>query len=426
MLRISTARPTRPLLILPLASLVSSLALPLAWQAPAQAQLLSGRAPVLPRPTVPTTAAPLSFDEIFAGLNAPLTIKIGDLKGEWRLVKIKPRPELEGGAITVANSREERLTSERLRDAIGAGNGQYLTQGQTVAAGGELFLVSYKMKFTEDDLQAALEAEARQNNRSLPLPPGELGSWLESYARARPLDLVLLNVKMLGEISEIRAFDAAAQGSALRSLIGSVADEANRILSASTGTADGTPTTPSVVSSSSPSINPPGGTPLLPAAPNPAAAPIITPSVASPPTPKTSTVIPPATVKPAPTANLASRNAASQKNLHLIGLAMLAYAQDHNSTLPPLHSPTVAKKVLTFYAGSDKIWKRADTGQVYVPNPKLSGRKPSHLSNPDEFVAFYEAAPAGDGTRGVVFLDASVKRIPASQWARYKKASKLP
>ena len=389
-----------------------------------------GRAQLLPRPSVPSTIAPLSFDDIFAGLDAPLSYQIKDLKGEWRLVTIKGRPDLDNGSIAPVTSREMALTSERLRAAIGAGEGQYVTQGQTVAAGGELFLVTYKMKFDESEMQNSLEVAARRANRPLPLPPHELANSIENYVRERPLELRLLNVKMLGEISEIRAFDATAQSKALRDLINSLATEANAasgsgIVEDAATAATPTPVAPTTGNGGVSSGN--SSTPLAPAAPTGMLSPTSKPPVSKPAT--NSTVIkplPPATIKPASTSGLQERNAASQKNLHLIGLALIAYAQDHNGTLPPAQTPGIARKVLTFYAGSDKIWARPDNGQAYLPNPKMSGRKTGHISNLDEWVAFYEANPAADGTRGVVFLDGSVARITLADWPRVKKASKLP
>ena len=392
-------RAWKPLLILPVSMLIV---------APVRAQLL-------PRPSVPSTVAPLSFDDIFAGLDAPLSYKTRDLKGEWRLVTIKSRPDLDGAAIIPVPTRENLLTSERLRNAIGADEGQYVTQGQTVAAGGELFLVTYKMQFDENEMQAALEAEAKKNNRTLPLPPQELGAALEAYVRERPLQLRLLNVKMLGEISQIRSFDVSTQSKALHAFLNSMTAEANMIneppVSAPPYVAPGTSGTP-------PTIGGPSG--ILPPVSNPpiTTPPVVNPSVAKP--------LPPTMVKPMPVPGLQERNAASQKNLHLIGLAMIAYAQDHNGTLPPAQTPGIARKVLTFYAGSDKIWVRPDNGQAYLPNAKMSGRKTAHIANTDEWVAFYEANASADGTRGVVFLDGTVARITAADWPRYKKASKLP
>jgi hypothetical protein len=396
----------------------------------ATSDVAPGRAQLLPRPSVPSTVAPLSFDDIFADLNAPLSYKIKDLKGEWRLVTIKSRPDLDNGSIAPISAKEA-LTSDRLRAAIGAGEGQYVTQGQTVAAGGELFLVTYKMKYDENELQGALEAGARQATRTLPLPPAELAAAIENYTHGRPLELRLLNVKMLGEISEIRAFDAASQSKALRDFITSLTAEVNGTSDHGEGIESPLPTSPVAPTLGNGNLSGNGAgntsTPIAPTPPTGMLAPTSKPPVTKPAT--NSTVVkplPPATLKPAAVPGLQERNAASQKNLHLIGLALIAYAQDHNGTLPPAQTPGIARKVLTFYAGSDKIWARADNGQAYLPNPKMSGRKASHISNPDEWVAFYEANPASDGTRGVVFLDGSVARITLGDWPRYKKASKLP
>jgi prepilin-type processing-associated H-X9-DG protein len=43
-----------------------------------------------------------------------------------------------------------------------------------------------------------------------------------------------------------------------------------------------------------------------------------------------------------------------------------------------------------------------------------------------QVVAFYEASPAPDGTRAVLFLDGHVQVIPETEWPRLKRASGLP
>jgi prepilin-type processing-associated H-X9-DG protein len=39
---------------------------------------------------------------------------------------------------------------------------------------------------------------------------------------------------------------------------------------------------------------------------------------------------------------------------------------------------------------------------------------------------YYEAKPAPDNKRGVVFADGHAARIPEAEWLRVKKASRIP
>jgi prepilin-type processing-associated H-X9-DG protein len=45
---------------------------------------------------------------------------------------------------------------------------------------------------------------------------------------------------------------------------------------------------------------------------------------------------------------------------------------------------------------------------------------------PAQVVAFYEASPAPDGTRAVLFLDGHVGVIRETEWPGLKRASKIP
>lgn len=364
--------------------------LPLIAALPARAQLLP-RPEILPQPSVPTTAAPLSFEEIFAGVNpAPLSLKTTDLKGEWRLVTIKMRSDVDSAtlAATPSGGREDSFLVS-LRQALGAAPGQFITQGQTVAGGGELFLVAYHMNLDPTDFQRTMEADERAHPRTQPPSPAEINALLESYARARPLELSLINVKLLGELSGVRAFNAELQSAAIRELVQTLSAEHGA--SAPPGTA--TPATPSGI--------------------------VDTPATVAPKAPST------LQKPPTPGANLAARNFMSLNNLKQLGLALVQYASDHDEVLPPMGTPAQAKAALSPYTQNASIWRRADSGEAYVPNPMLSGRKTGHISNPQEFVAFYEANPAPDGTRGVVFLNGGARRLTQAEWPRAKKASKL-
>jgi len=112
--------------------------------------------------------------------------------------------------------------------------------------------------------------------------------------------------------------------------------------------------------------------------------------------------------------------ASGLQNLKAIGVALLAYAQDGDKTLPPMKDADATRKALEPYC---KL-KNAFDG-TYLPNPSLSGRKLAEIEKPGEIVAFYESKPSGD-TRAVLYLDGRCERIAESKWPALKKASQIP
>jgi hypothetical protein len=45
---------------------------------------------------------------------------------------------------------------------------------------------------------------------------------------------------------------------------------------------------------------------------------------------------------------------------------------------------------------------------------------------PFETVVLYEARPAADGTRGLMFSDGHAKRVTEAEWPELKRISKIP
>jgi prepilin-type processing-associated H-X9-DG protein len=101
------------------------------------------------------------------------------------------------------------------------------------------------------------------------------------------------------------------------------------------------------------------------------------------------------------------------------------YTQDYDNVLPPMKDAATVKKALLPYVKNDAVFAHPGTKEPYAPNPILSGRKMAHIANSVEMVALYEATPAPDGKRGVVFVDGHAKRVQEEEWARLKRASKL-
>lgn len=153
---------------------------------------------------------------------------------------------------------------------------------------------------------------------------------------------------------------------------------------------------------------------------------------------------------PSPTGDAAgeSRRASSTSQLKQIGLAVMMYAQDYDEVLPPMENAATVKRLLLPYVRCDEaVFVHPLTQKLFQPNPSLSRRPLSSVSvDPKtrtlrppvletrcidmgelaQVVAFYEARPAPDGTRAVLFLDGHVQVIPEAQWPRLKRASKIP
>jgi hypothetical protein len=119
-------------------------------------------------------------------------------------------------------------------------------------------------------------------------------------------------------------------------------------------------------------------------------------------------------------------NDKSLSNLKELGLAMRMYLQDYDNVMPQTKDWPKLKAALKIYVKDPDVFVNPITKQRYGVNPAISGHNISHISNPSAIVLFYETTPASDGTRGVSFLNDSVRRIKESDWPKVKSASKMP
>ncbi len=117
---------------------------------------------------------------------------------------------------------------------------------------------------------------------------------------------------------------------------------------------------------------------------------------------------------------------ASVSNLKQLGLAFVQYTQDYDEKLPPMKTAETAKTALYPYVKEDSIFEQPPTHTLYQPNTSLSGRTLASFDNPSTMVIYYEATPADDGLRAVLFLDGHVKRISEADWQSAKTASHVP
>ena len=116
----------------------------------------------------------------------------------------------------------------------------------------------------------------------------------------------------------------------------------------------------------------------------------------------------------------------SVKNLKQMGTALMMYAQDYDEMLPPMKKYEKTQEVLMPYVKNAAAFTNPDTKEPYKANPVISGLALAKVDMPTETVAFYEAAPARDGTRGVCFLDGHAKRIKEEDWPALKAKNKIP
>lgn len=126
-------------------------------------------------------------------------------------------------------------------------------------------------------------------------------------------------------------------------------------------------------------------------------------------------------------------NIMSLKYLRKINDALSRYKTDFEySTMPPMTTPQDARKALLPYAENAAIFVQPGTNNSYVPNPILSERKLLHLRYKVKkswrvlpYVMFYEKEMAADGSRGVLMLDGTARRVDNETWQALKKQSKL-
>jgi len=117
-------------------------------------------------------------------------------------------------------------------------------------------------------------------------------------------------------------------------------------------------------------------------------------------------------------------NEASAKNLGKLAAAVTTYVSERK-VLPLLNDVRTAEQELILYAGNKDVFLQPETKKPYRPNPAVAGRKMAEFEKPDKVVLFYEAAAAGDGTRGVLFLDGHIDRLIEQQWKKLKESAKL-
>lgn len=111
-----------------------------------------------------------------------------------------------------------------------------------------------------------------------------------------------------------------------------------------------------------------------------------------------------------------------------IGFAALQYEQDHKGQLPPMTDAASFQKALLPYAMTKDIFVSPATGEPFMPNASLNGKKLSSISG--ETILCYDQKPISgpnnsDDLVRVVSLSQfhGTKAMSERNWQREKAAS---
>ena len=299
----------------------------------------------------------------------PLTLQAGALDASWR--RFKPNAALRDTVIAssdYADSTDETAVAY-----------SFVTHGETLAVGAETFLISYRGKFDFEqmpiDLQEDLRIELEQTGMGIETSDG--------YARllsSQVLQLCLLNARNLGDLTDIRAFDSKSD---LIKVLSSAERENMAKRAAEQVTAERAQLDPQ------------------------------------------------------------QANQRVVSDLKQIGFAMSQYIQDYDEKAPPMRSSqsmadirkyanrgwdnpklATAQQVLGPYVKSYEVFAHPTTREIYRPNLNVSGRSLADLYvSASRVITFYEASPAPDGTRAVLYLDGHAKRERETDWAAIRATS---
>ncbi len=113
----------------------------------------------------------------------------------------------------------------------------------------------------------------------------------------------------------------------------------------------------------------------------------------------------------------------SSKNLRMLAISMLSYAQDNDELMPPMDTFEHWKAALKRYAGANGVhlvFNQPGTGDPYRQNAALSKKAIGEIEHPEQLVLAFEGHPWPDGLRVVVFCDAHVELVNFQRWAHLK------
>lgn len=113
----------------------------------------------------------------------------------------------------------------------------------------------------------------------------------------------------------------------------------------------------------------------------------------------------------------------SLSNLKNLALALQMFLADNDDVMPDMTDTAAVLAELEEYVKNDDVFFHPDTGQPYGVNAALSGNRLVEFEDISSIAVFYETVAAGDGRRGVAFLDGHAARVTEAEWQAIKRKS---
>ncbi len=174
----------------------------------------------------PNSSCGADMQNPLSGKNHPLTVKLGNLNDDWRRFTVHPSGSASGNiSVSVTGSGGSSGSSQN-NIADLSGSRTYLTQGQTVSAHGQVYLVAYRMPGSGLDIPALIQALATKT------PPAPTPLTAETM-----LPLSLLDLKSIGSLEDIRAFELKREIAESQKLAETIANALKAAVAGSTNNA---------------------------------------------------------------------------------------------------------------------------------------------------------------------------------------------
>jgi hypothetical protein len=149
--------------------------------------------------SLPALCSAEDLAKLLSGKTYPLAVTLRDLGGEWRRVTIGASTSANGN-VTVSVTGSGSVSNNQNNFGTFGASSVYVTRGQTVSAGGQIYLVAYHLPNTGLDLNGLLQAVA------IGKPPQPAVLTPETV-----LPLALLDLRTVGSLNDVRVFDLKAE-----------------------------------------------------------------------------------------------------------------------------------------------------------------------------------------------------------------------
>jgi hypothetical protein len=148
---------------------------------------------------LPVSSQDRTLSDLLSGKTVPLKMQLKELGADWRRLTISSSGTVSGNISVNVSGNASANSQNNLTGAIGSSRA-YVTKGETYSSHGHVYLVAYHLPGGVLDLSKLLQVIA------VKAPPSDAALTLESV-----LPLSLLDLSSLGNLEDIRPFDAAAE-----------------------------------------------------------------------------------------------------------------------------------------------------------------------------------------------------------------------